>query len=68
MSETYRESLRKNKKIVIEASSVLEDAPYIISRELSQGIYSRGSTCNCASCSSSGGTCRAVPTGLEKEI
>ncbi len=59
MKRTYQQT---SKKDLLEMSSVLENAPYLIKGDSKEWNYTVGKTgtCNCASSRSSGGTCRAL--------
>ena len=52
----------REQKDILEISSVLENAPYLLNEEkvLTYVGTGKSGTCNCASSNSSGGTCRAL--------
>lgn len=66
MRRIYQPS--REQKDILEISSVLENAPYLLIKEekLTYVGAGKSGTCNCASSNSSGGTCRAL--SLENSV
>jgi len=68
MEKTYQ--LTNEQKDILEMSSVLENAPYLLCKGEKLTYVgagkSKSGTCNCASSNSSGGTCRAL--SLENSV
>lgn len=60
MKKAYQPT--SEQKDILEISSVLENAPYLLCEEerLTYVGAGKSGTCNCASSNSSGGTCRAL--------
>ena len=58
--KTYR--LSREQEDILEISSALENAPYLLGggQSLTYVGSGKSGTCNCASSNSSGGTCRAL--------
>jgi len=66
MERTYQPN--RGQQDYLEISSVLENAPYLLSEgvDLTYVGAGKSGTCNCASSKSSGGTCRAL--SLENSV
>lgn len=60
MEKAYQPTEKQRE--VMELSSVIENAPYLLADGRNLGYIGMGksSTCNCSSSQSSGGTCRAL--------
>lgn len=61
MDQEYAQNSREAYRAkLLRMSSLVEDAPYIVTEKSSEGIREQmGNTCQCSSCRSAGGTCRA---------